>query len=43
MVLGLEAVLAVMLSASYLHESYSTSRLAAITMVVVGIVWLRST
>jgi quaternary ammonium compound-resistance protein SugE len=40
-VLGVEALLAVLLSTFYLHESYSPSRLAAILLVVVGVVWLR--
>jgi len=40
-VLGVEAVSAVLLSAFVLHESYSLSRLLAITLVVVGIAWLR--
>jgi len=31
----------VLLSAFVLHESYSLSRLLAITLVVVGIAWLR--
>jgi multidrug transporter EmrE-like cation transporter len=40
-VLGVEALITLLLSALYLQESYSASRLAAIAMVVVGIVWLR--
>jgi multidrug transporter EmrE-like cation transporter len=42
-VLGVEALVAVLLSALYLHESYTPSRLAAITLVLGGIVWLRRT
>jgi quaternary ammonium compound-resistance protein SugE len=42
-VLGVEAVAAVLLSALVLHESYTPARLAAIALVVVGIVWLRRT
>jgi multidrug transporter EmrE-like cation transporter len=42
-VLGVEALLTVLLSAFYLHESYSASRLAAILLVVIGIAWLRQT
>jgi multidrug transporter EmrE-like cation transporter len=42
-VLGVEALVAVLLSALYLHESYTTSRLVAIALVLVGIVWLRRT
>jgi multidrug transporter EmrE-like cation transporter len=40
-VLGVEAVAAVLLSASLLHEPYSPSRLAAVALVIVGIAWLR--
>lgn len=40
-VLGLEAVLAVLLSAAVLHEPYTASKLAAMAMVVLGIAWLR--
>lgn len=40
-VLGVEAIAAVLLSAFVLHESYSLSRLAAISLVIVGIAWLR--
>jgi multidrug transporter EmrE-like cation transporter len=40
-VLGLEAIAAVVLSAFILHEDYSPSRLAAVAVVVVGVVWLR--
>jgi multidrug transporter EmrE-like cation transporter len=42
-VLGAEALVAVLLSVLYLHESYPPSRLAAISLVLVGIVWLRRT
>jgi multidrug transporter EmrE-like cation transporter len=42
-VLGVEAVAAVVLSAFVLHETYTPSRLAAIGLVVIGIVWLRRT
>jgi quaternary ammonium compound-resistance protein SugE len=41
LVLGIEAVLAVALSAYVLNESYSASRLAAIALVLIGIAWLR--
>jgi len=40
-VLGVEAVAAVLLSAVVLGESYSVSRLGAIALVLIGIVWLR--
>jgi small multidrug resistance pump/quaternary ammonium compound-resistance protein SugE len=43
LVLGMEAVAAVVLSVVVLNETYSASRLAAIALVVVGIAWLRST
>jgi multidrug transporter EmrE-like cation transporter len=43
LVLGIEAVAAVLLSTIVLHESYSTSRVAAIVLVVAGIAWLRAT
>jgi len=42
-VLGVEALMTVLLSMFYLHESYTPSRIAAITLVVVGIAWLRRT
>jgi multidrug transporter EmrE-like cation transporter len=42
-VLGVEAVMTVLLSMFYLHESYTPSRIAAIVLVVAGIVWLRRT
>jgi quaternary ammonium compound-resistance protein SugE len=41
LVLGIEAVIAVVLSAYVLNESYTASRLAAIALVLIGIVWLR--
>jgi len=41
LVLGIEAVVAVVLSAFVLHEGYGPSRLAAIALVVIGIAWLR--
>jgi multidrug transporter EmrE-like cation transporter len=41
LVLGIEAIAAVILSVVVLHESYSISRLAAIALIVVGIAWLR--
>jgi quaternary ammonium compound-resistance protein SugE len=40
-VLGVEALAAVLLSAVMLDEHYTPSRLAAIALVVIGIVWLR--
>ena len=42
-VLGIEALVAVGLSAAYLHESFSPSRIAAVLLVVAGVVWLRRT
>ena len=42
-VLGVEAVAAVAISAAVLHEPYSSSRIAAIAVVVAGIAWLRAT
>jgi small multidrug resistance pump/quaternary ammonium compound-resistance protein SugE len=42
-VLGVEALITVLLSAFYLRESYSVSRVAAIVVVLAGIVWLRTT
>ncbi len=42
-VLGVEALVAVGLSAAYLHESFSPSRIAAVMLVVAGVVWLRRT
>lgn len=41
LVLGLEAIAAVALSAVVLHEPYSTSKLAAILLILAGITWLR--
>jgi len=43
LVLGMEAVAAIVLSVLILRESYSLSRLAATALIVVGIVWLRQT
>lgn len=43
LVLGIEAVAAVLLSIAVLNENYSVSRLAAIVLVVAGIAWLRAT
>lgn len=40
-VLGVEALLTLGVSALYLREPYTPSRIAAITLVLVGIVWLR--
>jgi multidrug transporter EmrE-like cation transporter len=40
-VLGAEAVITLVVSALYLHEAYTPSRLAAIGLVVAGISWLR--
>jgi small multidrug resistance pump/quaternary ammonium compound-resistance protein SugE len=40
-VLGLEAALAVLLSAFVLGESLSSSRLAAMAVVIAGVAWLR--
>lgn len=40
-VLGVEAVVAVLLSAVFLREAWSLSRLAAVVLILVGIVWLR--
>src|SRR5260370_42437736 len=42
-VLGVEALMTVLLSMFYLHESYRPSRIAAIALVIVGILWLRRT
>jgi multidrug transporter EmrE-like cation transporter len=42
-VLGAEALLAVMLSAFYLHERYPLSRVAAIAVILLGMVWLKRT
>ena len=43
LVLGMEAIAAVILSTVVLNETYSASRVAAIVLVVVGIAWLRAT
>ena len=37
------ALMTVLLSMFYLRETYTPSRIAAIALVVVGIVWLRRT
>ena len=42
-VLGLEVVVTVLLSVVYLHESLPLSRVAAVLLVIGGMVWLRST
>ena len=41
-VLGLEAIATVLLSVWMLNETYSPQRIAAITLVVIGIAWLRA-
>ena len=43
LVLGAEALVAVMLSALYLHERYSPSRIAAILVILAGMLWLKRT
>lgn len=43
LVLGMEAVAAMLLSVLILRESFSLSRLAATALIVVGIAWLRQT
>jgi multidrug transporter EmrE-like cation transporter len=43
MVLGLEAIVALVLSIVFLGESSSVSRIAAVALVIVGIIWLRQT
>ncbi|HLW71284.1 MAG TPA: SMR family transporter [Candidatus Binataceae bacterium] len=43
LVLGLEAVAALALSVFVLGESCSPSRLGAVAMVIIGILWLRRT
>jgi multidrug transporter EmrE-like cation transporter len=43
LVLGLEAVGAPALSVFVLHETCSPSRLGAVAMVIIGILWLRNT
>jgi small multidrug resistance pump/quaternary ammonium compound-resistance protein SugE len=40
-VLGLEAVVAVLIGALYLHEALPLPRIAAIALVVAGVAWLR--
>src|SRR5258707_13898741 len=42
-VLGVEALITTGLSVAYLHERFPPSRLAAVALVVAGIVWLRRT
>jgi multidrug transporter EmrE-like cation transporter len=42
-VLGVEAIVAIGLSAVYLHEGFPPARIAAILLVVVGVAWLRRT
>ena len=42
-VLGVEALVATGLSAVYLHESFPPARIAAVLLVVAGVVWLRRT
>lgn len=42
-VLGVEAVVAVVLGVSFLHEPLTPSRLTAIVLVVAGVAWLRLT
>jgi multidrug transporter EmrE-like cation transporter len=42
-VLGAEALVAVLLSASYLHERYSPSRVAAVLVILLGMLWLKRT
>ena len=42
-VLGAEALVAVLLSALYLHERYPPSRVAAILVILVGMLWLKRT
>jgi multidrug transporter EmrE-like cation transporter len=42
-VLGAEALVAVMLSALYLHERYPPSRVAAILVILAGMLWLKRT
>jgi len=41
-VLGVEAVVAVLLSAFVLHEGFPPSRLAAVALILAGIAWLRT-
>lgn len=42
-VLGAEALVAVALSALYLHERYPPSRVAAILVILLGMLWLKRT
>jgi multidrug transporter EmrE-like cation transporter len=42
-VLGAEALVAVALSALYLHERYPPSRVAAILIILLGMLWLKRT
>jgi|SRR5579883_16664 len=42
-VLGVEAAVTVLLSVWYLKESCPPQRLAAIVLIVIGIIWLKST
>jgi multidrug transporter EmrE-like cation transporter len=42
-VLGAEAVVAVLLSALYLHERYPPSRVTAILVILLGMIWLKRT
>ena len=42
-VLGLEAVVTLLISILYLHETASPSRIAAVALIVLGIAWLRHT
>lgn len=41
LVLGMEAVAAMLLSVLVLRETYSMSQLAAVTLILAGIAWLR--
>jgi small multidrug resistance pump/quaternary ammonium compound-resistance protein SugE len=43
LVLGAEALLATLLSVLVLREGYSMERLAATTLILIGIAWLRRT
>ena len=42
-VLGAEAVAAVLLGVIFLREEYTLSRIVAVVVILVGIVWLRLT
>jgi multidrug transporter EmrE-like cation transporter len=42
-VLGAEVLIAVMLSAGYLQERYPPSRVAAILVILAGMLWLKRT